>query len=68
MLKLLLKPIGMFLCRTPGQALASNNPVWLIEANKAPDHVCTRAHLAKVFHPFVFFEDCLQLFLWDQGN
>jgi transcription factor MYC2 len=33
---------------TPGQALASGNPVWLIEANKAPDHVCTRAHLAKM--------------------
>lgn len=35
-------------CRTPGQALASGEYVWLLEANKAPSHVCTRADLAKV--------------------
>ncbi|BBN20510.1 hypothetical protein Mp_Vg00340 [Marchantia polymorpha subsp. ruderalis] len=32
---------------TPGQALASGEYVWLLEANKAPSHVCTRADLAK---------------------
>ncbi|KAG6545148.1 hypothetical protein Mapa_013413 [Marchantia paleacea] len=33
---------------TPGQALASRNYVWLMEANKAPSHICTRADLAKM--------------------
>ncbi|BBN20496.1 hypothetical protein Mp_Vg00340 [Marchantia polymorpha subsp. ruderalis] len=33
---------------TPGQALASGEYVWLLEANKAPSHVCTRADLAKM--------------------
>ncbi|XP_073388741.1 transcription factor MYC2 isoform X2 [Physcomitrium patens] len=33
---------------TPGQALATESPVWLTEANKAPNHICTRAHLAKM--------------------
>ncbi|KAG0617926.1 hypothetical protein M758_4G025100 [Ceratodon purpureus] len=33
---------------TPGQALATESPVWLTEANKAPSHICTRAHLAKM--------------------
>ncbi|KAL3695163.1 hypothetical protein R1sor_008814 [Riccia sorocarpa] len=32
---------------TPGQALARGDYVWLLEANKAPNHVCTRADLAK---------------------
>ncbi|KAL2645032.1 hypothetical protein R1flu_012619 [Riccia fluitans] len=33
---------------TPGQALSSGDCVWLLEANKAPNHVCTRADLAKM--------------------
>lgn len=32
----------------PGRALATESPVWLIEANKAPNNVCTRSHLAKM--------------------
>lgn len=35
-------------CRTPGRALASDRPVWLIGANKAPDNNCSRVQLAKV--------------------
>lgn len=36
-------------CRLPGQALATGEHVWLIEANKsANNHICTRSHLAKV--------------------
>ncbi|KAG0628675.1 hypothetical protein M758_1G045000 [Ceratodon purpureus] len=32
----------------PGRALATDSPVWLIEANKVPNNVCTRSHLAKM--------------------
>ncbi|CAK9875453.1 unnamed protein product [Sphagnum jensenii] len=31
----------------PGQALATGQHVWLVEANKAPEHISTRGHLAK---------------------
>ncbi|CAM6040979.1 unnamed protein product [Sphagnum compactum] len=31
---------------TPGQALATGQPVWLMEANKASNQSCTRAQLA----------------------
>ncbi|CAM6023124.1 unnamed protein product [Sphagnum balticum] len=31
----------------PGQALATGRHVWLVEANKAPEHISTRSHLAK---------------------
>uniref|UniRef100_A0A7I4A4V8 BHLH domain-containing protein n=1 Tax=Physcomitrium patens TaxID=3218 RepID=A0A7I4A4V8_PHYPA len=33
---------------TPGRALASDRPVWLIGANKAPDNNCSRVQLAKM--------------------
>jgi hypothetical protein len=38
---------------TPGRALATGQPVWLLEANKASNQSCTRAQLAMVpnHHP-----------------
>jgi hypothetical protein len=38
---------------TPGRALATGQPVWLMEANKASNQSCTRAQLAMVpnHHP-----------------
>lgn len=42
--------------RTPGRALATGQPGWLMEANKTSNQGFTRAHLAKVpsnHHPLV---------------
>jgi hypothetical protein len=49
-------PFVCWVYRTPGQALATGQPVWLMEANKTSNRGFTRAHLANVpsnHHPLV---------------